>query len=37
MSYEGLYIEKDGVALNIPFCDSSSIIMTLHILYDCYI
>ena len=37
MSYEGLYIAKGGVALEIPLCDYSSIIMTLHLLYDCYI
>ena len=37
MSYEGLFIENGGVALNIPLCDSSSTLMTLHLLYDCYI
>jgi len=37
MSYEGLYIEKGGVALDIPLCDYSSTLMTLHLLYDCYI
>ena len=37
MSYEGLYIEKGGVALDIPLCDNSSTLMTLHLLYDCYI
>ena len=36
MSYEGLFIEKGGVALNIPLCDSSSTLITLNLLYDCY-
>jgi len=37
MNYEGLFIAKDGVALYIPLCDSSTTLMTLHLLYDCYI
>ena len=37
MSYEVLYIAKGGVALDIPLCDSSYTLMTLHLLYDCYI
>ena len=37
MSYEGLYISKGGVALDIPLCDCSSTLMTLHLLYYCYI
>jgi len=37
MSYEVLFIAKGGVTLDIPFCDSSSTLMTLHILYECYI
>jgi hypothetical protein len=37
MSYEGLFIAKGGVTLDIPLCDSSSTLMTLHLLYDCYI
>ena len=37
MSYEGLYIEKGGVALDIPLCDSSSTLMNIHLLYDIYI
>jgi len=37
MSYEGLFIAKGGVTLDIPLCDSSTTFMTLHILYDCYI
>ena len=37
MGYEGLYIEKGGVALNIPLCDCLSNLMTLHLLYDYYI
>ena len=37
MSYEGLYIAKGGVALDIPLCDYSSTLMTLHLLYYCYI
>ena len=37
MGYEGLFIEKHGVTLDIPLCDSSSTLMTLHLLYDYYI
>ena len=37
MSYEVLFITKGGVTLDIPPCDSSSTLMTLHLLYDCYI
>jgi len=37
MSYEGLYIEKGGVTLNIPLCDYSPILTTLQLLYDYYI
>lgn len=37
MSYEGIYITKGGVALDIPLCDYSSTLMTLHLLYHCYI
>jgi len=37
MSYEGLFIAKGGVTLEIPLCDNSIILMTLHLLYDCYI
>ena len=37
MSYEGRFIAKGGVAFDIPLCDSSSTLMTLHLLYDCYI
>ena len=37
MSYEVLYIAKGGVALDIPLCDCSSTLMTVHLLYDCYI
>jgi len=37
MSYEGLYIAKGGVTLDIPLCDNSTTLMTLHLLYDCYI
>lgn len=37
MGYEGLYIVKGGVVLDIPLFDCSSILMTLHLLYDCYI
>ena len=37
MSYEGLSITKGGVTLDIPLCDSSTTLMTLHLLYDCYI
>ena len=37
MSYEVLFIAKGAVTLDIPLCDSSSTLMTLHLLYDCYI
>jgi len=37
MSYEGLFIAKGGVTLDIPLCDNSSTLMTLHLLYHCYI
>ena len=37
MSYEGLYITKAGVALDIPLCDSSTTLTTLHLMYDYYI
>ena len=37
MSYEVLFIAKGGVTLDIPLCDSSTTLMTLHLLYDCYI
>ena len=37
MSNEGLFIAKGGVALDIHLCDSSTTLMTLHLLYDCYI
>ena len=37
MSYEGLFIEKGGVTLDIPLCDNSTTLMTLRLLYDCYI
>ena len=37
MSYEGLYIEKGGVTLDIPLCDRSSTLTALPLLYDCYI
>ena len=37
MSYEELFIEKGGVTLDIPLCDSSTTLMTLHLLYDCYV
>ena len=37
MSYEVIFIAKGGVTLDIPLCDSSSTLMTLHLLYDCYI
>jgi len=36
-SYEGIYIAKCGVALDIPLCDCSSILVTVPLLYDCYI
>ena len=37
MSYKGLYIEKGGVTLDIPLYESSTTLVTLHLLYDCYI
>ena len=37
MSYEGLYIAKGGVTLDIPLCDCSPTFMTLQLFYDCYI
>jgi len=37
MSYKGLFIAKGGMTLDIPLCDSSTTLMTLHLLYDCYI
>ena len=37
MSYEGLFIAKGGVTLDIPLCDSSPTLMTLQLLYDYYI
>ena len=37
MSYEVLFIAKGGVTLDIPLCDSSTTLMTLLLLYDCYI
>ena len=37
MSYEGLFIAKGGVTLDIPLCDSSTTLMNLHLLYDYYI
>jgi len=37
MSYGVLFIEKGRVILDIPSCDNSSTLMTLHPLYDCYI
>ena len=37
MSYEGLFIAKGGVTLDIPLCDSSTTLITLHLLHDCYI
>jgi len=37
MSYEGLLIKMGGVTLDISLCDSSTTLMTLHLLYDCYI
>ena len=37
MSYEGLFIAKGGVTLDIPLCDHSTTLMNLHLLYDCYI
>lgn len=37
MSYEVLFIAKGVVTLDIPFCDSLYTLMTLHLLYDCFI
>ena len=37
MGYEVLFIEKGGVTLDIPLCDSPSTLLTLHLLYDYYI
>lgn len=37
MSYEGIFIVKSGVALDIPLCDISFTLMTLHLCYDYYI
>jgi len=37
MSYEGLFIAKGRVILDVPLCDSSTTLMTFHLLYDCYI
>jgi len=37
MSYEVLYIAKGGVTFDIPLCDCSPTLMTLQLLYDCYI
>lgn len=37
MSYERLFISKGGVTFEIPLCDSSTTLMNLHLLYDCYI
>lgn len=37
MSYEGLFIAKVGVALEIPFCYCSPTLITLQLLYDYYI
>ena len=37
MSYEGIFIEKGWVNLDIHFCNSSSTLMTLHLLYDNHI
>ena len=34
---EGLFITKVGVTVDIPLCDSSTTLMTLHLLYDYYI
>jgi len=31
------YLAKGEVIIDIPLCDSSSTLMTLHLLYDCYI
>ena len=37
MSYGGIFIAKGGVILDIPLCESSTTLMTLHLLYDYYI
>lgn len=37
MSYEGLYMAKGGVTLDILLYECSSILITLQLLYDCYI
>jgi len=37
MIYEELYIEKGWVAIEISLSDSSSTLVTLHLLYDYYI
>ena len=37
MSYEGLFVAKARVTLDFSLCDSSTTLMTLHLLYDCYI
>ena len=37
MSYEKLFITKGGATLDIPLCDCSTTLMTLHLLYDSYI
>jgi len=37
MSYEGLFIAKGRVTLEIPFCGISSTLMALHLLYGCYV
>ena len=37
MSYEGLFIAKGGMTLDIPLCDNSTTLVTLNLLYDCYI
>lgn len=37
MSYEVLFIAKGVVTLDILLCDSSSTLMNLRLLYDCYI
>lgn len=37
MSYDRLFITKGGVTLHILLCDNPTTLMTLHLLYDCYI
>jgi len=37
MSYDGIFIAKVGVALDIPLCERLTTLMTIHLLYDCYI